>query len=540
MAAEERERLLFRLLLCNKWFIIPTSVAYEWMISISPFRATVYNFLTPTILYTALSLLSILLLWMTYTRRDEGKPASPFTTASLDVLSLLADAVFVAFLIYAPNAGNFLWFLFFQPMAFFLLIPRFTRFSQGLIDGACGAVVMVAIYGTLSSYDSATSSPRFIPADLLLCLAGLFYMWVTARMFHGWIDSIYRQSDQLASLNDFWTEVQRHFPVKFFIVDDQGELLIASDAARQTLELPERGGSPWPEKTQSIRNALLLRFHAETPIEETIILPDDDRPHRVQILPTFLGHENKRCCIALVHEQDPEQPSGPGVLRSDRLAIAGQIAAGLAHELGNPLGVIRSCAAYIRQKAADDDPNIEELELIESEATRCQNMIDRLLSLASPKRDSPATHDLRDVVNSSIALVKYQAGSRVIDVSTPGHPVIIFANEGQLTAVLVNLMLNALQSMEKSPPEARLRVHLRARGKEAIIDVTDEGCGISKEELDRIFDPFFTKKATGTGLGLSIVHQIIYSMKGRIEVASAEGMGATFTVYLPIEESEEL
>ena len=115
----------------------------------------------------------------------------------------------------------------------------------------------------------------------------------------------------------------------------------------------------------------------------------------------------------------------------------------------------------------------------------------------------------------------------------------MYAIEGQLSAVFVNLLLNALQSMEDCSPTAKLRIHMRTRGKEAIVDVTDEGMGIPKDDLEKIFDPFFTKKASGTGLGLSIVHQIIRSMEGRIDVASVAGAGTTFTVYLPMYEMEE-
>ncbi|MBZ0255937.1 hypothetical protein K8I31_07735, partial [bacterium] len=405
---DERERMLFRLLLVNKWFIIPTTVAYEWILSTSAFRSAIYHFVTPTIIYTAISLLFVLMLWMSHRRDSEGRLTNRHTIAWLNGLSLGADASFIFFLIFVPDAGNYLWFLLLQPMAIMLLAPRFKQFTQLLLDSAFGGVIVVIIYGFFNTFHSPTSAPKYIFSDMLLSLSGIFYMWVSARVFHVWIDSLNRQCRLLAQRNDFWTEIQQHFPVKFFIVDDKGKLIVSSEAARQIIELPDNGGDAWPEVTQSIRNALLLRFHAETPMDEMITLPDDDRPETVQILPTFLGLQNQRYCIALISEHDPKQPPAVGILRSDRLTIAGQIAAGLAHELGNPLGIIRSCAAYVHQKSNEDDPNREELELIDTEATRCQNMIDRLLSLASPKRDTPTHHDLRDIIQSSVALVKYQ------------------------------------------------------------------------------------------------------------------------------------
>lgn len=537
---EERERLLFRLLLLNKWFIIPTAVAYEWLISISPYKQTVYRFLAPTVLYIGFSLLAVMLLWLAYRRlADEGESlAYQRATAGLSVASFAADLLFVLYLAFLPQADNLLWFLFLPPMAFILLAPRLPQYSSTLIDGVCAVVVLMGIYGMLTSFDSSAGRPKFIPADLLLCLSALFYSWICVRFHYAWIGALDYNAEMQTQRLSLYHELLRHFPVEFFVVNDQGALLTASDAARKNIQLPQ-AGEEWPERAQPIRNAILLRFHAETAIDEPINVPDDELPHEVKIFPTYFAFNDRRLCVALIQEQQKGAPRPASILRSDRLTIAGQIAAGLAHEIGNPLGVIRSCAAYLSSKTKEDDPHREEFELIESETQRCQVMIDRLLSLASPKRDSPARHDLRDILDRSLTLVKYQAGDRVIDVDLPSHPAPVYVNEGQIAAVFVNLFLNALQSMDAAGPDAKLRVHLRTRGDEAVVDVTDEGVGISKEELEKIFDPFFTKKAKGTGLGLSIVHQIITSLGGRIDVASVEGAGSTFTVYLPIDRQEE-
>jgi len=402
-----------------------------------------------------------------------------------------------------------------------------------VVDIPAALVVFGVLFGLIVSYEFPAATPRFPPADLLLSLAGLLFIWVNVRLVRIWIDALLIDVQSLGNLDSLWTEVIHRFPADFFLVNDQGQLIIASEAARKLLDLPANGSHEWPEPTQSIRNALLLRFHAETPIEDTITVPDDAFPHPVKIYPVFFRQGRERYCIALAQEENPEIPKQAAVLRSDRLTIAGQIAAGLAHELGNPLGIIHSCASYLKQKSPDD-PNREEFELIEKESKRCQNLIDRLLSLASPKRDTLGVHDLREILRNSYALVKYQAGEREIELALPNEPVWIYANEGQLSAAFVNLYLNALQGMETVGPEAKLRIHLRPRGDEAIVDVTDEGIGIPKDELDKIFDPFFTRKAQGTGLGLYIVHQIVHSLGGRIDVASTVGSGTTFTIYLPL------
>ena len=537
---DERDRLIFRLLLLNKWFLIPTTVAYEWFLSISPFRSMVYQYITPTILYIAGSLVLIILLWITHQRAAEGNVDPSYTRATkvITILSYVMDVLYVFYFLFPRKGGNLLWILLLFPMSVPLLLPRMKHPVVWLVDGVSATVLFTVILGGLYAFEELASPRHFIQGDLLLCLSCLLFMWVSIRMSRTWIDTLNTSLQQSRNLITLWTEVLRHFPADYLLVNETGDVISASEHARKLLQLPKPGKNRWPESTEAIRNALLLRFHAETPILEPITIPDDTLPNPLKIHPNFFAFGKQRYCIALVQEESAALGARMGVLRSDRLAVAGQIAAGLAHELGNPLGVIQSCASYLRQKCEAKDPNLEEYELIEAESKRCQNLIDRLLSLASPKRDTPEKHDLREILQHAVSMVKYQAGTREIEIMLPPNRAPIFANEGQISAVFVNLFLNALQSMEASPPEARLRMHLKVRGAEAIVDVTDEGCGIDSEELSRIFDPFFTKKAEGTGLGLSIVHQIVTSLGGQIDVASRLNQGTTFTVRLPLLESE--
>lgn len=538
--SDGRDRLTFRLLLVNKWFLIPSSVFYEWILSNSPLRSSVYKFIQPTILYTVLSLVFIILLWLTLRKVHEKSTQDwNFRISVICVLSFVLDTVFILYLIILPDSGNILWAIFLPSIALVLLMPKEKWMASWIVNSIAAIPVCLAVYAMMTIQDDLISSNRYLPGDVMICLTGMLFLWINIRNIRTWVNTINQEMGDYAKWHTFWTEMFLRFPPEVFILDNNGEMIIASNSARKLLDLPKSGSGIWLEKSQSIRNALLLRFHAETDIDETIRIPDDSLVNPIKIFPTFFPFEEKKYCIALVQEENPEIPASAGILRSDRLTIAGQIAAGLAHEIGNPLGVIQSCAAYLFQKSPLDDPNREELELIQVETKRCQNMIDRLLSLASPKRDTPAVHDVREILDHSVSLVKYQAGSREIEFTVPTRPVYLFVNEGQISAVFVNLFLNALQSMEDCPLSAKLRVHMRTRGKEAIIDVTDEGMGIAREDLEKIFDPFFTKKASGTGLGLSIVHQIIRSLEGRIDVASVEGAGTTFTVYLPMYEMED-
>lgn len=545
---DDREKLTFRLLLLNKWFLIPSAVLYEWFLTISPFRGDVDEFVQPTILYTGASLIIIVLLWTTYHRYAERETDWFYyrRTILLSILSYLCDVAFVFFLIFVPaEAGNILWILFLPPLFLILLVPRLKRFPQLIIDFTATLVVLITILGHLRFLDQSQtieswiSAPHFVLCDILLCIFGLLFTFMSLRCVRNWIDTVNSDTETISGGYKLWTEILLQFPADFFLVNDQGELIVASNGARKLLSLPQPEQREWPEETQPIRNSILLRFHSEKDMDQAITVPDDTLKTPLKIYLSFFGFQQERYCIAIVQEDHPESKTPVSILRSDRLTIAGQIAAGLAHELGNPLGVIQSCASYLHHKSTQDDPNHEEYELIEKESRRCHNLIERLLSLASPKRDTPALHDLREILDHSISLVRYQAGERQIDVDTPTQPVPVYVNEGQLSAVFINLFLNALQSMDQATSDAKLRVHMRTRGNEAIVDVTDEGVGISAEELEQIFDPFFTKRAEGTGLGLSIVHQVVNTIGGRIDVASIPGSGTTFTVYLSLHQEAE-
>lgn len=545
---DERDTLIFNLLLINKWFLIPTTVAYQWLLTQNEAtRSNIYGNNLTTVLYISISLLLIVVLYIAHNRIVRGTSDASYVIAAqvITIFLFITDVLYVFFLMFNELWGNSFWILYLLALSFPLLV-YYVRYNAVLLIDTVLAVTVIALIFLSPQFhemlsDVYTAPPARIPqGDLLIIFSGSLYLWIVLRKTRGWMDHVHQSFQKGENRVELWTDVLRNFPADFFLANDKGEVLIASGGAEDYLDLPTSSSSPWPPHSEAIRNAILLRFHTEQPVDDPIILPDDDREIPVKIYPSFFYIGKHRFCIALLQEDNPELGTQLSLVRSDRLAIAGQIAAGLAHEIGNPLGVIRSCAEYLRQKASSDDPNKTEFELIETEAIRCQNLIDRLLSLASPKRDTPGVHDLRSILEHSVSMVRYQAGSREIEQTLPDEESYVYVNEGQISAVFVNLLLNALQSMEGVDYDLKVRVLLKVRGDYAIVDITDEGCGISSYELNRIFDPFFTKKASGTGLGLYIVHQIVTSAGGSIDVASKVGSGTTFTVKLPLYDGDSI
>ncbi|MDE2491416.1 MAG: PAS domain-containing protein [Elusimicrobia bacterium] len=229
------------------------------------------------------------------------------------------------------------------------------------------------------------------------------------------------------------------------------------------------------------------------------------------------------------------------VLQSEKMSAVGQLAAGVAHELNNPLGVILGFAqSLVRRLSGDGDPQSLPLKSIEREAKRCQTLIQQLLTFSRARTPGVEDEDLREVVEGALALVAAQAKvsrvalERCFDESVGRVPV----DRNQIQQVVINLCANALDAMSAG---GRLSVELRPcrRGADAgccvELSVRDTGCGMSRETAARIFEPFFTTKEVGkgTGLGLALVHEIVKKHGGRIEVDSAPGAGTEFVVHLP-------
>jgi two-component system NtrC family sensor kinase len=220
--------------------------------------------------------------------------------------------------------------------------------------------------------------------------------------------------------------------------------------------------------------------------------------------------------------------------QSEKLASIGRLAAGIAHEINNPLTGVLTFTHLLRKKPNLDDQDREDLDLVVRETTRVREIVKGLLDFARQSPSAREPLDVNEVVRQSTALLRNQKDFQrvAIDDDLQADLPPISGDRNQLQQVLLNLLLNACEAM---PDGGTLAITTGARGGEVVITVADTGSGIKREDLQRIFDPFFTTKPVGkgTGLGLSVSHGIIHQHEGTIEVESTEGKGSTFTVRLP-------
>ena len=241
------------------------------------------------------------------------------------------------------------------------------------------------------------------------------------------------------------------------------------------------------------------------------------------------------------------------VAQNEKLAAIGRLAAGIMHEINNPLATIAACAETMAletkindnasQAGSESTPDSapEYLKIIESEVQRCKRIIDGLLDFSRPRAQERQSLQVNTVVERALFLLKHHARFKQLTVQAQlgTDLATVHASSEQLIQVMIALLMNAADAM---PQYGKVLIRTRAapRGaRHVVIEVQDEGSGMTRNEMSRIFEPFYTTKepGRGTGLGLAICHGIVADHGGRIEVSSEPGKGTRFTILLPMEEA---
>jgi signal transduction histidine kinase len=222
------------------------------------------------------------------------------------------------------------------------------------------------------------------------------------------------------------------------------------------------------------------------------------------------------------------------MLRADKLATIGELAAGAAHEIRNPLTAVKSSLQYLETKSQDEKAK-KLLNTALEETGRIEEILSGLLSFSRPTDIKKERLDLLENLEESLELISFQARKQKIKITRefPSSSIYLNGDRSQLKQLFLNLFLNSLQAMTEG---GELKLGLSSPdSRNVLIVVSDTGKGIPEENLDRVFDPFFTTKKSGTGLGLSICYGIVKSHGGEIEVRSKVGQGATVLIKIPLQ-----
>ena len=229
------------------------------------------------------------------------------------------------------------------------------------------------------------------------------------------------------------------------------------------------------------------------------------------------------------------------LVQAEKIASLGRMAAGVAHEINNPLAGILIYAELLARELAQDAPIRENVEVIINQTMRCQQIVNRLLDFSRQSLGEKKLLDVNEILHRCVELVRHQAFFHNIKIKEDldaGLPQIV-GDPGQLQQVFTNLLLNAADAISGA---GKITLSSRAawHGSGVILQFCDSGCGIPEEIRDKIFEPFFTTKppGKGTGLGLSIVYGVIQRHGGSIQAYSPPEGGTIFTVTLPLESAE--
>ncbi|MEW6208057.1 MAG: ATP-binding protein [Acidobacteriota bacterium] len=218
--------------------------------------------------------------------------------------------------------------------------------------------------------------------------------------------------------------------------------------------------------------------------------------------------------------------------RAERLATAGQLASSVAHEIRNPLTSIRSTVQYLLGEFPEDHPKRSLIEGVILEVDRINRTVDGLLNLTRQVEFKPERIALDEVISETLLLVSTQARNQGVEIrfsnSANAH---ILGDASRLKQLFLNLILNSLQAMTKS---GRIDIELMEDSRHAQVSIKDTGCGIAAENLDKVFDPFFTTRQGGTGLGLPISYTIARQHGGEMEIKSQPNEGTTVAVRFPV------
>jgi signal transduction histidine kinase len=275
---------------------------------------------------------------------------------------------------------------------------------------------------------------------------------------------------------------------------------------------------------------LWFAFNASPLTENTVILVAHDISERIKAQQQLVYYNEK--LEEIVAERTRElQEAQEKLVRQEKLALLGQVAGNVGHELRNPLTIIKNSAYFLKLVQPDANEKIKEhLGMIESEIHTAEKIISELLDFARIKSVDPEPFSVSGLLQAS--LDRFPAPPAVtLALDLPPDLPRLYVDPEQMIRVLGNLALNAYQAM---PAGGRLSISAHPEGEFVAIAVTDTGVGIPPENMPKLFEPLFTTKAKGIGLGLVVCRKLVEANRGRIEVQSQVGVGTTFSLFLPV------
>jgi two-component system NtrC family sensor kinase len=397
--------------------------------------------------------------------------------------------------------------------------------------GGCWLIVPLIAKARVTGSVTVRGEPgRYTPGDLAL-LQGLVSQ-----------ASIALESARLVDLHDdgrrSWQEVVDAISPALCIVDRGGRIRRANRAFADLVNAPPAGliGRPWqafvpPEWATDLQRAL-----EQQGAGREVELRTGDRTYAVTVVP--ISSTDRSTVVLLFDDQTERRRLQDQLIQSEKMSAIGQLIAGIAHDLNNPLASVVGFADYLTEVPSVPPALREPLSVIQEEAERASNIVKNLLSFARKQEHQRRPTPLKPLLDATFLLLRNQLMAHRVDgvLEVEAELPVPDIDPNQIQQVFVNLINNAAQAIASTGRPGTVVVRARRWLDGVAIDVVDDGPGMTEGLAAQVFEPFFTTKpeGEGTGLGLSISQGIVREHGGRIMLATEEGRGSTFTVQLPL------
>jgi two-component system sensor histidine kinase PilS (NtrC family) len=462
--------------------------------------------------------LGLHLIWVSFWERLMGKSLLLFTT-------FVVDALLLSFLIYYSGFNQSL----------FLFLHLVNILVAGMVFQSAGALG-IAAFTSIFFTAAAIFSPEMKALQFLFLLALNNIAFFSVAGLSGYLSEQLqtvgrelRKTDRsLRSVQELNQVIMSNIPTGMLTFLDNGEIIQANPSASLTLQNENLVGKKWQElfpHVQSSDKVLKQDVKYKNIEGERILALTLSRIHSAEL--------GQNISIALLDDMTRVRELEQSARQNEKLAAVGGLAAGIAHEIRNPLAGISGSIEMLSQTVTSDDDR-KLMKIVLREIDRLNNLITEFLDYARPETPPTDAVDISTLLRDVLESMKRNAQVRadvVQDVQIADH-VKILGKRDKLQQAFLNIVINAYQAMSDSAT-AILKVQVREEADKVVVRLKDSGSGMSESTLKRMFEPFHTTKPKGTGLGLAVTHKILEGHQALIVVNSSPGTGTEFVLFFP-------
>ena len=384
-------------------------------------------------------------------------------------------------------------------------------------------------------------SSRSAQINRAIVMGGLFFIIGLGAIYLIFVLQNYRTIDKtLSDLSTYTSGIVDNMPNGLISLDGNGKPVMINRAARMMFGFGQKRENQLAD--HPVLKALAREFLEDLVLERQImerefsVSVDQDQSIPLAVsaamVPAGVEGTEGQGAIFILRDLRQIRDLEEQVRQSEKLAAVGRLAAGVAHEVRNPLSSMRGLARFLARDMDEASREAEYLKVMVGEIDRINRVVTGLLDFARPRQPELTSVDINDLVRHTLGLVADDARHQavVIHEDLAADPLKALADRDLAIQAVLNVLLNGIEAM---PDGGRLEIRTYAESEQAVISIEDSGPGVSPEDRSRLFDPFYTTKKSGTGLGLALVARIMEAHHGRVVIGGQVGQGTIFSLYFP-------